>query len=329
MILAGDIGGTKSVLALFDPARPLEPQALTRYASHEFPDAGALIATYLRAHPAGRLQVACLGLPGPVVDDTVHTTNLPWVVRAAALRARLDGAPLFLLNDLEAFAWGLALLPPERFAVIQAGEPVPHGNAAVIAAGTGLGEAGLAWDGRRLVPFAAEGGHATFAPRNEREIALLRYLLRQHDHVSWERVVSGPGLTNVFSFLRDVEKQPVPPDFAAKLGSEPDPAVISTAGLAGSPPIAVAALDLFVELYGAEAGNLALKLLATSGVYLGGGIAPHIAARLTDDKFREAFVAKGRFRALLETIPVRIVLEPYAALYGTLRYGAERTGVVL
>jgi glucokinase len=324
VILAGDIGGTKTVLALFDPAKPLAPQGLTRYASGEFPDAGELLTTYLAAQRPGRLTAACLGLPGPVVGDTVQATNLPWVIRGEALRARLGGGPLFLLNDLEAFAWSLDVLPAECFAVIQPGRTAPHGNAAVIAAGTGLGQAGLAWDGRRRIPFACEGGHASFAPRNEREIALLRFLLGRHKHVSAERLVSGPGLVAILEFLRDVEGHAVPSDFAAALGAEPDPAVISAGGLAGTPPIAVAALDLFVELYGAEAGNLGLKLLATAGVYLGGGIAPKIAPRLCDGRFREAFVAKGRFRDLLEAMPVRIVLEPHAALSGACRYALER-----
>ena len=326
MILAGDIGGTKAVLALFDPAKPLAPQGLTRYASADFPDAGELLATYLGEQRAGRLTAAALGLPGPVVGDTVRATNLPWVIRGEALRARLGGAPVFLLNDLEAFAWSVDVLPPECFAIIQPGRPAPDGNAAVIAAGTGLGEGGLVWDGRRRVPFAAEGGHASFAPRTERETALLRFLLARHAHVSAERLVSGPGLVAILEFLRDVEDHAIPPDFAAALGTEPDPAVISAAGLAGTPSIAVATLDLFVDLYGAEAGNLALKLMATAGVYLGGGIAPKLVPRLTDGRFREAFVAKGRFRPLLEAMPVRIVVEPNVALFGALRYAVEHGG---
>lgn len=326
MILAGDIGGTKAVLALFDPAKPLAPQGLTRYASADFPDAGELLATYLAEQRPGRLTAAALGLPGPVVGDTVRATNLPWVIRGEALRARLGGAPVFLLNDLEAFAWSVEVLPPECFAIIQPGRPAHDGNAAVIAAGTGLGQGGLVWDGRRRVPFAAEGGHASFAPRNEREIALLRFLLGRHAHVSAERLVSGPGLVAILEFLRDVEDHALPTDFAAALGTEPDPAVISAAGLAGTPSIAVAALDLFVDLYGAEAGNLALKLMATAGVYLGGGIAPKLVPRLTDGRFQEAFVAKGRFRPLLEAMPVRIVIEPNAALFGALRYAVELAG---
>jgi glucokinase len=318
MILAGDVGGTKSDLALFDPGRPLDPVGRRVLASRDFPSLADVLAAFLGEHPA-TLDAVCLGVPGPVLGDTVKATNLPWTIHVPALRDRLDGAPVFLLNDLEAFAWGLATLPEDRFAVLQPGAAGASGNAAVIAAGTGLGEAGLVWDGRRHLPFAAEGGHADFAPRTEEEIALLRHLRARFEHVSCERVVSGPGLVNIVHFLHEAEGLQVPP---ALVGD--DPAAVTTAAFSGSAPIASRALDLFVSAYGAEAGNLALKLKATGGVYVGGGIAPKILPKLQDGTFRAAFVAKGRFAEMLAAIPVRVVLELRTALFGALRYASER-----
>jgi glucokinase len=324
VILGGDIGGTKSRLALFHADRPLEPFEPATLASADFPALGDLLATVTGRYRE-RIDAACLGVPGPVVGDRVQATNLPWVIDREALSRRLGGIPVFLLNDLEAFAHGIGLLPPDRLAVLQDGAADAEGNAGVIAAGTGLGEAGLVWDGRRHVPFAAEGGHADFAPRSEREIALLRYLRQRYDHVSYERVVSGPGLVNVVEFLRDVEGQAVPPPLAAAIARR-DPAPVSAAALAGEAPIAGAALDIFVSVYGAEAGNLALKLKATAGIYVGGGIAPQILPKLRDGTFRAAFAAKGRFSTLLAAVPVRVVLDPGTALYGAARHAASRLG---
>jgi len=233
--------------------------------------------------------------------------------------------PVMLLNDLEAFGWGVGILPAERFAVLQEGARDARGNGALIAAGTGLGEGGLFWDGARHVPFASEGGHADFAPRTSRETRLLEFLTKRYGHVSWERVASGGGLVNLFDFLHEVEGMDVPPALADALAREKlhDPAIISSAALAEHAPIAVEALDLFARLLGAEAGNLALKLLATGGVYLAGGIAPKILPKLQDGAFVAAFAEKGRFKSLLEGIPVRVVLDDTTALYGAARYAAE------
>ena len=319
MLLCGDIGGTTTTLALFHPERPLEPIDPVRHESQAFRGLEEIVHRYLGARQV-RVEGACFGIAGPVHGERVATTNLPWVVDAAALRARLAGAPVVLLNDLQALAHGVLMLPDDRLAVLNPGRPAP-GNAAVIAAGTGLGEAGLMWDGTRHVPLATEGGHADFAPRSEREIALLRYLLGRSPHVSWEQVVSGPGLVHCFEFLRDAEGLPVPDGLAAAV-AEHGPGAISAAALAGVAPIAVAALDLFTGCYGAEAGNLALKLLATAGTYVGGGIAPKILPKLQDGTFRAAFVAKGRFARLLEDVPVRVILDPRTGLYGTARYAA-------
>ncbi len=257
-----------------------------------------------------------------MIGDAAKATNLPWTIRREDIARCLGGVPVSLLNDLEAFGWGLALLPPDRFAVLQDGARDAHGNAALIAAGTGLGEAGMFWDGTRHVPFASEGGHADLAPRTAREVKLLEFLAQRYGHVSWERAVSGPGLVNIFEFLRAVEGMAVPTALA-EAETEHDPAVVSTAALVERAPIAVEALDMFTRLFGAEAGNLALKLKATGGVYLAGGIAPKILPKLQDGTFVAAFVDKGRFRELLQGIPVRVVLDESTALYGAARYAAE------
>jgi glucokinase len=320
MILAGDLGGTKTILALFHRGHPLEALHLATYASRaqEFPD---LLDDFLARAPAP-LAAACFGIAGPVIGERVQTTNLPWVIDGARLRERL-GVPVFLLNDLESLAHGLALLPADRLAVVNAGASDAAGNAALIAAGTGLGEAGLVWDGSRHVPFATEGGHADFAARSPRELELLRYLLRRYEHVSYDRVLSGLGLALIFEFLRDVEGYDIPPPLDQALTAADPAPIISSAGLAGRPPIAVATLDLFTAVYGAEAGNLALKLKATGGVYLGGGIAPKLLPKLQDGTFMKAFLAKGRFAKLLAGVPVRVVLDQSAALYGCASYAEQ------
>jgi glucokinase len=325
VILVGDIGGTKATLALVDAARPLAVEEKATLASRDHASAADLVRSYADQH-RGRIHAASLGVPGPVIDDAAKTTNLPWTIVGADIARSLGGAPVMLLNDLEAFGWGIALLPADRFALLQEGASDARGNGALIAAGTGLGEAGLFWDGTRHIPFASEGGHTDFAPRTPREVRLLEFLARRHGHVSWERAVSGPGLVNVFEFLRDAEGMAVPKELAEALAREPehDPALVSTAALAERAPIAVEALDLFTRLYGAEAGNLALKLVATGGVYLTGGIAPKILPKLKDGTFIAAFLDKGRFRWLLEKIPVRVVLDEATALYGAAHYAAER-----
>jgi len=325
VILVGDIGGTKATLALAHADHPLGAEHVVTVASRDHDSAADLVAAYAAAHPAP-LEAACLGVPGPVIGDTVKATNLPWVIHRAAIAERLGDAPVILLNDLEAFGWGLAILPPERFAVLQDGAPGAEGNQALIAAGTGLGQAGLFWDGQRHVPFASEGGHADLAPRTAREIRLLEFLARRHGHVSWERALSGTGLMNIFEFLQEIEGMSVPADLAAALarGVRHDPAIVSTAALAERAPIAVEALAMFTNLFGAEAGNLALKFKATGGFYLGGGIAPKILPKLQDGSFVAAFVDKGRFMDMLKGVPVRVVLDTSTALYGAARYAAER-----
>ncbi|HEX4823016.1 MAG TPA: glucokinase [Candidatus Polarisedimenticolaceae bacterium] len=305
MILAGDIGGTSTRLATFAAdGGGVRAIAKERYRSHDYAGLAQIVAAFTAAHPEP-VEAACFGIAGPVIDGRVVTPNLPWVIESAELARQLRLAEVILLNDLEANAWGVFTLGTDDVVTLAPGRPLGTGNAAIIAAGTGLGEAGYHALGERLIPFASEGGHADFSPHDELTIDLLRWLQKTFGHVSWERVVSGPGLANIYEFLRGA------------LPETPDPAAaISQAALAGTDPIAVRALDLFVALYGAEAGNLALKMKATRGVWIGGGIAPKILPRLKQPGFLEAFTDKGRFRPFLEAIPVRVITNDETALRG-------------
>jgi glucokinase len=321
MILCADVGGTKTTLALFRPDRPTEPVRLATRPSAAVAHLGDVLAAFLAAD-APALRAACFGVAGPVVGARVETTNLPWVIDGDAL-ARTLGVPVFLLNDLEALAHAIPVLRDASVVDLSPGAGAPTGTIAVIAAGTGLGEAGLLPHDGGWLAIASEGGHADFAPRSPREIALLQYLLGRWEHVSVERVVSGPGIVHVLEFLRDGEGAAVPPSLAAAIAAGDPAAAITTAALAGDAAIAVEALAMFVALYGAEAGNLALTLKATGGAWVGGGIAPKILPKLRDGTFREAFLAKGRFRELLERIPVRVIVDEHAPLYGAARYTTE------
>ena len=316
MIFAGDIGGTSTRLALFDlDGGRLRSGAVEKYRSKDHSGLDTLVAEFVASHP-GPVEAATFGIAGPVRDGRVETPNLPWVIEASTLAKRLGLPSVTLLNDLEANAWGVFTLGDDDVAVLSAGTPAREGNAAIISAGTGLGEAGYHWDGASLHPFASEGGHADYAPHDELTIELFRWLHRRFGHVSWERVVSGPGLVNVYNFLRDTGRGSESKELADAIRSGDPAAAIATAGLAETSELAVAAVDLFVGAYGAEAGNLALKMMATRGVWVGGGIAPKILPRLKRPGFLERFHDKGRFRALLEAVPVRIILNDQTALRG-------------
>jgi glucokinase len=305
MILAGDIGGSTTRLGLFtDEAEGPLAFRTARNAEHD--GLASIIHAFLSDHPA-EIRQACFGVAGPVRNGHADMTNLAWHVDTAELAADLGLNRVRLLNDLEANGHGIATLGPDDLAILNEGDPEAFGNAAVISAGTGLGEAGLHWDGERYHPFATEGGHADFAPRNNLELALRRSLEAAHGRVSYELVCSGMGLAGIYRFLG---------------GGEAEPATISSAALAGSDERAVRALDLMVSIYGAEAGNLALKMMATGGIYLGGGIAPKILPKLLDGSFMAAFVDKEPHRALLERIPVRVILDDKTALRGAARFAA-------
>ncbi len=316
MILAGDIGGTNTRLALFELVRDRLSQVVTEvYSSPEYGGLEEVLARFTATH-SGNVESACFGVAGPVIDGICRTPNLPWVVDSRALATGLDLQSVGLINDLEANAHGLSSLGEADFVVLHAGERDANGNAALISAGTGLGEAGLHWDGDCYRPFATEGGHADFAPRSALEIDLLAHLLKSYDHVSYERVLSGPGLVNIYRFLVETGRGEEPPSLRDEIANGDPAAVISRAALEGDIEICVRALDMFVSILGAEAGNLALKLLASGGVFLGGGIAPKILAKLEEPIFREAFLAKGRMRPLLVAMPIKVVINDQAALLG-------------
>ena len=324
MILSADIGGTKTNVALFAAqGKGLRRVALETYASREHRSLDEIIDQFLAIHD-GRISRACFGVAGPVKQGRSETTNLAWVVDSARLAHKLGLKRVGLLNDMEATAWGIAALKPRDIEVINPGSADPKGNAAVIAAGTGLGEAGLQWNGMEHLPFASEGGHSDFAPRTELEVELLRYLMQQFGRVSYERVVSGPGLHNIYGFFRDIKKAEEPAWLGEELSQGDPAAVISRVALEGRASICEQALNQFVQIYGAEAGNLALKMMATAGVYLGGGIAPKIAERLKSGDFLEAFFSKGRLRPLMEQVPVRIILNDGAALLGAARWALRQ-----
>lgn len=328
MILAGDIGGTSTRLALFnvEDGRVAMVNRQT-YRSADYDSLAAVVRRFSEAH--GRdVDHAAFGIAGPVRDGQAKASNLPWLVDSARLVDELGVNAVGLINDLEANAYGVATLDADDFTVLNAGERDASGNAAIIAAGTGLGEAGLYWDGKRHHPFASEGGHADFAPRNELEIELLRYLLRRHDRVSYERVLSGPGLHAIYEFLRDSGHGTESQRIADAMQQDDPTAVISNAALAGECGLCADALDMFVAFYGAAAGNLALKMMARGGVYLGGGIAPKIIEKLKQPVFMEAFISKGRMEELLRGIPVRVIMNDQTALIGAARYAALQAGLL-
>ena len=322
MILAGDVGGTNVRLALFEVAgEKLVPKDGRKFRSREVPGLEGPVAEFL----AGRRPAAAgFGVAGPVRNGRCEATNLPWAVDAADLARTLSLERVALVNDLFANALGLPELSGEDFASVNTGAEDPEGNAALISAGTGLGETYLVRAGGRFVPQASEGGHASFAPRNAFEIDLLRHLQRSYSHVSFERVLSGPGLAALYAFERARSLEREPAWLSAEIAAAGDPApAVTAAALAGKDTVAARALDRFVSIYGGEAGNLALKVLATGGVFVGGGIAPKILPRLLDGTFFGAFCDKGRFAPLLAKIPIRVVTNDRCALLGAARAGAE------
>jgi glucokinase len=319
MILAGDIGGTNTRLAWCEiEGERIATRRIEVYPSRRYDSLHDIVQSFVDAHPE-KVENACFGVAGPVRGGKARISNLPWEVDSEKLAELLELDDVILANDLEATAYGIASLEPDDFAILNEGTPDPSGNEALIAAGTGLGEAGLHWEGDYHRPFATEGGHADFAPRTELESELLFFLKREYGRVSYERVLSGPGLFNIYRFLRDSGRADEPP-WLGRAIHEVDPSpVIATHGLAGETEICVRALDLFVSIYGAEAGNLALKLLATAGLYVGGGIAPKILPKLLQGRFFEAFVAKGRMAEMLSKVPLRVIKNDHCALLGAAR----------
>ena len=327
MILAGDIGGTKTVIGLFDEvADRLHTVREETFPSKSYGALEEILDQFLRSGPSPVPRAACFGVAGPVVRGRSEATNLPWVIDSTALESTLGLKDVSVINDLVATAYGIPVLNPEDLHILNEGRSDPGGNMALIAAGTGLGEAILFWDGQAYRGVASEGGHADLAPRNALEIELLQYLLSRFHRVSYERVLSGPGIFNIYSFLKQAGYGEEPDWLAEKLqGRDPTP-VIAEAAKRRECDLCVRTLHLFVSLYGAEAGNLALKALATGGVYIGGGIAPKIVEQLTDGTFMEAFTDKGRLSPVLERMPVQVILNDKTALLGAARYAAVHAG---
>ena len=328
MILAGDIGGTSTRLAVFELRNGrLAPAGIEGvFSSAAYGNFSEVVRPFIASRGLV-FDHACFGVAGPIRGGRSKISNLPWVIDARELSTVVGVNQVWLINDLEALAYGVGGLEAEDFLVLNEGARGARGNCAVIAAGTGLGEAGLYWDGHEHHPFACEGGHADFAPRNELEMSLLQHLLARFEHVSYERALSGSGLYNIYQFLRERTPGEEPAWLAEAMQHRGAPGAISTAALAGTCAVCVGALDVFVSVYGAEAGNLALKVLALGGVYVGGGIAPKIAQKLRDGTFVEAFVTKGRMRTLLEAVPVRAILNEGAGLLGAARYAVLRASL--
>ncbi|BCX88777.1 glucokinase [Methylomarinovum tepidoasis] len=325
-LLAGDIGGTKTWLCLAEVAGGrVRVIARERFPSGDFERFEAVLARFRARWPVP-VDAACFGVAGPVKDGVCRTTNLPWVLDAAVLSRQLDGALVALLNDLEAAAHGILELPPAQFTALNPrARERADAHRAVIAAGTGLGEALLIRSGDGVTVVATEGGHCDFAPRDAREDALLAWLRRSYpDHVSYERVVSGPGLAALYRFLREQEPARESAQVAAAMTTADPAAVVSRGALEWGDPLCLEALRWFATLYGAEAGNLALKSLAFGGIYIAGGIAPKILPVLRQGHFVAGFTAKGRYRELLAEVPLQVVLFAEVVLLGALAWGCHR-----
>jgi glucokinase len=319
LLLAGDVGGTKTALAVVArEGGPRAPVAAATYASAGFDDLASLVGAFLAETGLG-VTGACFGVPGPVMNGRAQLTNLPWLVDAGALAAAFGWRSAFLLNDVQAAAAAVPDLTPDDLRTLQSGDAVPGGAIAVVAPGTGLGEAYLTWDGQRYRAWPTEGGHADFAPRTPDQVDLLRHLQARFGHVSYERVCCGLGLPNVYAFYRDGGRFTEPPWLTEALASaaDPTPVIVGAALDEARPcPLCRATLETFIDVLAAEAGNLALKVVATGGVYLAGGIPPRILPVLTAPSFLATFRAKGRYAGLLARMPVHVVLNPTAALLG-------------
>ena len=330
MILAGDIGGTKCNLALYEIDGNSHRKIFKeRYESREFPAFEEVIAKFLldaraalKDFGAHSIEAAGLGVAGPVIDRRVKATNLPWIVDAAALSTQLGTRHVVLLNDLEATAYSLAHMAPSELSILNRGVPSPKSTQAVLAAGTGLGEAILFWEGKQYAVAGTEGGHTDFAPRTEQEIELLRYMKKHNEFVSIELILSGRGFRTIHSFL---DASVTHPSFG---GPEADSAPeITHLALNAQCPVCVKTLDLWVDIFGAEAGNLALKVLARGGVWVAGGIAVKIRKKMEDGAFFRSFCEKEKFAALLAQIPIYMVLNEEAPLIGAMARAIQAAAI--
>jgi glucokinase len=325
-ILAGDIGGTNTRLALFETSRhnPLLATLEQTYSSTAHPSIESILELFIKQHKLPRIERACFGLAGPVINQVCETTNLPWRVAATQINQKFGFNSTWLLNDLEANAWGIETLSTADLHTLNPGASNPSGNRSIISAGTGLGEAGLYWDGDAYHPFPSEGGHTDFSPSTQLEFALFEHLSERYNHVSWERLISGPGIETLYRFLSHQQNVATPQWLQEMMNSIGIAPAISQAALNQTDPICEDSLDLFIRLYAREAGNHALKIMATGGVYLGGGIAPQIVPLLQQGSFMSLFLAKGRMQPIMESMPVKIILNDKTALNGAARYALLR-----
>ncbi|HEY0784506.1 MAG TPA: glucokinase [Acidobacteriaceae bacterium] len=329
MILAGDVGGTKVELALYNFAGgKLSHVGDERFAARDYDGLESIVRVFLEKNNSPSVTAGCFGVPGPVRNGRLKLTNLPWLLDARELGRNLSIDHVFLINDLEANGYGIPELAGNQIFTLSEGDPSTIGNRGLVSAGTGLGEAILMWNGKVHVPVASEGGHCDYAPRTEVEIDLLRYLQKQvGGRVSYERVVSGLGLRNVYNFLRDDQQMTESAELRDRMEAEDPNAVIGELGM-GKNELCTRTLDIFTAAYGAEAGNLALKVLSTGGMYIGGGIAPKILDKMRDGTFLRAFSDKGRLSDLLVQTPVRVILESRAALMGAAAYAEGRAAEI-
>lgn len=320
MILAGDIGATHSRVAAFNSEGNKLPLVVEKiYNSQEHGGLAEILTEFVRTEGIP-VHSACFGVAGPVRHGRSKISNLPWTIDSRELAKQLRLQTVGLINDLEAYAYGMDALESKDFVTLQEGAEDAEGNTAVISAGTGLGQAGLVWDGYRHVPFASEGGHSDFAPHNEIEVELLRYLFKKHGRVSYERVLSGPGVKSIYEFLRDTKRAEEPKGLAEQMRAAKDqPALISQLALEHKAPICEQTLDIFVSIYGGEAGNCALKFMSTGGMFIGGSIAAKILPKMKEEVFLRSFREKGRMQNLLEEMPVKVVLNDDAGLLGAAR----------
>lgn len=325
MLLAGDIGGTKTDLAIFSVAGgPHAPLNQTQVHSADYPSLQALVTEFLEDAKTP-VERACFDVAGPVINGRVKITNLPWVMDETSLAKDLNLKSVHLMNDLEAVARAVPILRPIDVATLNVGQAVPNGAIAVIAPGTGLGESFLTCDGSRYVSHSSEGGHADFAPTNDRQLGLLKYLLKHFDHVSVERVCSGIGIPYIYEYLRDIEQIPENPKIAQLIAATTDrtAAITNSAFDQESPSeLCRATIDTFVSILASEAANMTLKVMATGGVYVAGGIPLHLPRAAEESRFMDSFVRKGRFAKFMERIPVHVILNR-AALVGSASYGLE------
>jgi len=321
MILAGEIGATRTRLAAYETeGNRLQCVVEKTFMSQNYASLAEILPQFTRTEGIP-VHSACFGVAGPVRGGRSKISNLPWTIDAKELSAQLKLSTVGLLNDLEAYAYGIDALDSKDFIALSAGSEVAEGNRAVISAKTGLGMAGLYWDGFRHHPFACEGGHADFAPRDQIQTELLAYLQKEYGRVSCERILSGPGIRHIYDFLRDAKKMEEPDWLRERLSTTHDPSpVISQLAMEGKAPICEQTMSIFVSVFGAEAGNCALRYMTTGGIFIGGVIAAKIAAKMQDGTFMQAFRDKGRMESILKDMPVQIIVNDDCGLIGAARY---------